>query len=1603
MKRVIILIVLVLSSYQLLMGDITRTLTMDCTSFSDVYKSINGRGIPPDQSTNTPNTFLSQSKDVIVGGYNYKGEDIDRSSYEVANYIADLANYLLPAIISTNHLTEFMDIDDTLYELTNGSDAFTENGLFNYFTSYNADENAKTRALYLCYLTVKASAVFDALYYYYYEISSPGYDLQKLNTLRRIVKSCYDLLEFIDYAYCDPVHGLQTENNHYAWGSPNDPYYLDGNGNQVFTPDEVFDPVTNNNIYVYLPKYYLIQDRLMMNTAWGYAALVLRKDAEITQPSGYLTYIAEMNTCINNIKNMLTSDAYPNVGTCQNKTGLLAFHTNDSGGYIESLGYLNWVMMFSCPFFSNLARLSPTDSAYYNYYDNPYIIGWINDITEKTTPYLGDWAYNDTYYVGYGSVRNPNYIGDQGNLNCFMGCVAACYYYNSSNSNNIKSKCSWYINSRRLDIVGYPGLFEWGEFYIYELLYLSNPNEQMPEVTAPIPPTSYSQGSWTNSEFGILRKPITNTDDLVNNPSMYITFKHSMNHWHNHADQTSYSFFYKGKQFLLDPGYRNNFINNSNYTHTWMESPYAHNMIVVSPLDDTERDELQHGYIEFDDDTYIDGSYLKCNGSVINHSFRPTCRQENTNPDSDNYLYKSPAYKKYFTINNNSDLLQTCLRYDYSAPLGGFTVDLTRSYIRDGELFFIFDDLVSSNNSFISYWNLLQMGFTENSIGLPETGSHYSCFSLTKGSENDPSYPNNLDCVDFALGNNMSASSFNDNPIPINIDQETSTSYSNYPLPSCNTILERIGGDTSQGIRVGNRHKCINHKRVRSSAWGVSPKFLTVIAPRETYNSPLRLGSDIYNYGIYYGTCIISKSHTNQSACKTYACCSNGTDISAVYQNSVSTNTINTNSKFFVVTKPDDSNLPQTCLDNSLILIEGNYLIYNSNEVYRIYTQGVDITNASYLNGCLHVELHASSECLPKFKISRSGNLPQNFSASMQYSNPVIPPAEPEIGTTIEDIVQMLAYDEDYFYVNYSIDDLMAECLLNSDTYIFKGEYVSPMNWSLLQFQGQEITLSGDWAIPPESRINITGNSSITLSPDFNIAVDGVLSITGMDNGSRCSLFSPDENNWGQIVVNSCGRLEMQYANIEKATVIQSRGKLDIRNVTINNCQAGIMLISRADGWIEDTVISNCDGYGLVLQNCLPDAYRSRFSKLHFNNNKYGIFLYNSSPIIDSIMVVNNDEVGVLCMRNSNPYITRSAFSDTYIHLDDTERPEFTLYQSCYPILDKNDIIFGDGYSLFSYDPNPFPYACPNNYWGTIDESIIAQSFYPPEWPVDFIPFLTDSFHSAGNQNLIASYFEQALGFEENNELATARLMYKTIIVTYPTAEVAMAAASRLVCIAVTEEELILAKNYLEGIYDQYPSIKLAETARLDYLVCQRLLEEYSEAIAGYQELLENCSTYIDSLLTQLDIIYTFLEAESNGNKALTETVMCIGELLISSKRAKELESQILGILLNQPYPGEVTYHVPDYIVVTDNYPNPFNPTTTIRFSIPKSSDCELIIYNVKGQAVKHLMSETKERGIYRLIWDSKDDNGSLVGSGVYFYRIRIDGLATTKKMLLLK
>jgi len=98
---------------------------------------------------------------------------------------------------------------------------------------------------------------------------------------------------------------------------------------------------------------------------------------------------------------------------------------------------------------------------------------------------------------------------------------------------------------------------------------------------------------------------------------------------------------------------------------------------------------------------------------------------------------------------------------------------------------------------------------------------------------------------------------------------------------------------------------------------------------------------------------------------------------------------------------------------------------------------------------------------------------------------------------------------------------------------------------------------------------------------------------------------------------------------------------------------------------------------------------------------------------------------------------------------------------------------------------------------------------------------------------------------------------------------------------------------------------------------------------------------------------------------------------------------------------GKPTNVIPKEYSLSQNYPNPFNPVMKINYELPKDGKVKLVIYDILGREIKTLVNELKQAGRYTV-----EFNGNSLASGVYFYRIQVEGgrnYTAVKKMVLIK
>lgn len=146
----------------------------------------------------------------------------------------------------------------------------------------------------------------------------------------------------------------------------------------------------------------------------------------------------------------------------------------------------------------------------------------------------------------------------------------------------------------------------------------------------------------------------------------------------------------------------------------------------------------------------------------------------------------------------------------------------------------------------------------------------------------------------------------------------------------------------------------------------------------------------------------------------------------------------------------------------------------------------------------------------------------------------------------------------------------------------------------------------------------------------------------------------------------------------------------------------------------------------------------------------------------------------------------------------------------------------------------------------------------------------------------------------------------------------------------------------------------------------------------------QSMTRYPDGSIDVLDNYVLHLEV--NDSKESSANLTVDGQ---ESIQVNIIDSDIAGL--------------PKSFKLYNNFPNPFNPTTTIKFAVPKRTIVNLTVYNMLGQKVAELVNKEYEAGIYEAQWNGKNLEGATVPTGIYLYSIKADGFRKTHKMILMK
>ncbi|MFQ6609098.1 MAG: FlgD immunoglobulin-like domain containing protein, partial [Fidelibacterota bacterium] len=205
----------------------------------------------------------------------------------------------------------------------------------------------------------------------------------------------------------------------------------------------------------------------------------------------------------------------------------------------------------------------------------------------------------------------------------------------------------------------------------------------------------------------------------------------------------------------------------------------------------------------------------------------------------------------------------------------------------------------------------------------------------------------------------------------------------------------------------------------------------------------------------------------------------------------------------------------------------------------------------------------------------------------------------------------------------------------------------------------------------------------------------------------------------------------------------------------------------------------------------------------------------------------------------------------------------------------------------------------------------------------------------------------------------------------------------------------------------------LAGTVAYDYSVTVYSGErEFDEALARSEEVIGTYESQDSDdeaawALFEQALIYEGMSGSGLGritseSDLAARADQCYEQILndYSSTEAAYFLRELLG---EEHPPDVVSVPVPERFSLNSAYPNPFNPSTTIRYELPQDAHVTMKIYDILGKEVRRLVDSEQAAGFRSVLWDGKDGMGNSVASGVYIYRIEVGKIVSSKKLLLLR
>lgn len=410
---------------------------------------------------------------------------------------------------------------------------------------------------------------------------------------------------------------------------------------------------------------------------------------------------------------------------------------------------------------------------------------------------------------------------------------------------------------------------------------------------------------------------------------------------------------------------------------------------------------------------------------------------------------------------------------------------------------------------------------------------------------------------------------------------------------------------------------------------------------------------------------------------------------------------------------------------------------------------------------------------------------------------------------------------------------------------------------------------------------------------------------------------------------------------------------------------------------------------------------------------------YNSSsPIVTGNDIQYNQYYGFYCSYYSNPVLNYSSSQDFggYNNISLNGTYGIQVANNAAPVIGLPNPNYGGFNSIFSNSSYEIRNSttstvfASNNWWGNPNGPSSGELYGSVYWnpPLSESPgggieslVFTSEKDSDVPRDLINAYIEKCnINYEESAEL------FNKYFSENPNSQFTSFAVEEYI------EVLLSSGMTIEDILTEIQSISeqnICDSINYQLSLSQILLNirivDFDSALKLLDIMLEETKNKdrLNWLLIQKGHIYTYCLNSPESGINYFETVLSNSDeksdvFILAYEEINNIENGSTIKLFKQKGGDVVSALCPTEYRLYNNYPNPFNPTTTIRYDIPEASHVIITIYNMNGKVVDRLVNQKQGQGFYSVQWNARN-----VSTGVYFYQIKTDGFQQVNKMLLIK